>query len=178
MIRIKRCRGKNCHNRNETPCGAGRNENRFQKGDRLHENKEGLNDLKKEVGTMNRKLTELTEDELELVSGANGGLSTQRNINEAVDRMQALRAMTTNVAYTWKQEDRMGSLEVGKLANLTVFSCDFLNDDAEAVANADVVATIIDGKEVYHKRHFQDGVGSIFYGNKQTSSAVGSGKNR
>ena len=44
----------------------------------------------------------------------------------------------------------MGSLEVGKLANLTVFSCDFLNDDAEAVANADVVATIIDGVEVYH----------------------------
>ena len=35
-------------------------------------NKEGLNVLKKEVGTMNRKLTELTEDELELVSGASG----------------------------------------------------------------------------------------------------------
>ena len=123
-------------------------------------NKEGLNVLKKEVGTMNRKLTELTEDELELVSGAsgtgigsgreNGGLSTQRNIKEAVTRMQSLRAMTTNVAYAWRQEDRMGSLEVGKLANLTVFSCDFLNDDAAAVANADVVATIIDGVEVYH----------------------------
>ena len=108
----------------------------------------------------------------------NGGLSTQRNIKEAVTRMQSLRAMTTNVAYAWRQEDRMGSLEVGKLANLTVCSCDFLNDDAAAVANADVVATIIDGKEVYHKRHFQDGVGSIFYGNKQTSSAVGSGKDR
>ena len=35
-------------------------------------NKEGLNVLKKEVGTMNRKLTELTDNELELVSGASG----------------------------------------------------------------------------------------------------------
>ena len=32
-------------------------------------NKEELNVLKKEVGTVNRKLTELTEDELEQVTG-------------------------------------------------------------------------------------------------------------
>ena len=80
-----------------------------------------------------------------------GSFTTQRNIKEAVSREQSLRAMTINVAYAWRQEDRMGSLEVGKLANLTVFSCDFLKDEAATIANAYVVATIIDGEEVYHK---------------------------
>ena len=49
----------------------------------------------------------------------------------------------------WHQEDRMGSIEVGKIANMTVFDCDFLHDESEKVANAKVVATIVDGEEVY-----------------------------
>ncbi|MDO5445459.1 MAG: amidohydrolase [Eubacteriales bacterium] len=79
-----------------------------------------------------------------------GGLATQRNIKEAISREQALRAMTINVAYAWKQEDRIGSLEVGKLANMSVFDCDFLHDDAEKVSAATVIATVIDGEEVYN----------------------------
>lgn len=43
----------------------------------------------------------------------------------------------------------MGTIEEGKLANMSIFDCDFLNDEAEKVANAKVVATIIDGEEVY-----------------------------
>ena len=43
----------------------------------------------------------------------------------------------------------MGSIEFGKLANMTVFDCDFLHDDIEKVAHARVVATIVDGKEVF-----------------------------
>lgn len=78
-----------------------------------------------------------------------GGKATQRNIGEAVTREQSLCALTINIAYAWHQEDRMGSIEVGKIANMTVFDCDFLNDEAEKVANANIVATIIDGEEVY-----------------------------
>ena len=62
---------------------------------------------------------------------------------------QSLRAMAINIAYAWHQEDRMGSIEVGKIANMTVFDCDFLHDESEKVANAKVVATIVDGEEVY-----------------------------
>ena len=33
--------------------------------------------------------------------------------------------------------------------NMTVFDCDFLHDDLDKVAKANVVATIVDGEEVY-----------------------------
>ena len=74
---------------------------------------------------------------------------TTRNAGEAITREQSLRALTINVAYAWRQEHRMGSIEVGKLANMTVFDCDFLHDDIEKVNRANVVATIVDGEEVY-----------------------------
>ena len=41
----------------------------------------------------------------------------------------------------------MGSLEVGKLANLTVFSCDFLKDEAAIIANADVYERNVGGAQ-------------------------------
>ncbi len=75
-----------------------------------------------------------------------------RGPEEALTRQEALESMTTNVAYMWHEEDRMGSLEKGKLANMAVFSADFLKDDLEDLAAAAVVhtiATIIDGKVVY-----------------------------
>ncbi len=78
-----------------------------------------------------------------------GGKETQLNIEEAINREQALRAMTINVAKAWRQENRMGSIEFGKLANMTVFDCDFLHDDADKLVTANVIATIIDGEEVY-----------------------------
>ena len=43
----------------------------------------------------------------------------------------------------------MGSIEFGKLANMTVFDCDFLHDDLEKVAKANNIATIVDGEVVY-----------------------------
>ena len=70
-------------------------------------------------------------------------------ISEGITREQALRAMTINVAYQFHQENRMGSIEFGKLANMTAFDCDFLNDDLKKVAGARLVVTIIDGEEVY-----------------------------
>ena len=77
------------------------------------------------------------------------GEGTERNGGEAIGREQSLRALTINVARQWRQEDRLGSIEFGKIANMTVFDCDFLHDDLEKVARANVVATIVDGEEVY-----------------------------
>ncbi len=72
-----------------------------------------------------------------------------RNMKEAVTREQSLRAMTINVARQFRQEHRLGSIEFGKIANMTVFDCDFLHDDIEKVAQANIVATIVDGEEVF-----------------------------
>ncbi len=78
-----------------------------------------------------------------------GMIIDPRNVEEAVSREQSLRAMTINVARQWRQENRLGSIEFGKIANMTVFDCDFLHDDLEKVANAKIIATIVDGEEVY-----------------------------
>lgn len=72
-----------------------------------------------------------------------------READEFVSRYQSLMAMTKNVAYMWHEEDRLGSLENGKIANMTVLNCDFLADDIEAVGAAQVVCTIVDGDIVY-----------------------------
>ena len=43
----------------------------------------------------------------------------------------------------------MGSIEFGKLANMTVCDSDFLHDNIEKVLQATIIATIVDGEEVY-----------------------------
>ena len=43
----------------------------------------------------------------------------------------------------------LGSIDFGKLANMTVFDCDFLHDDLDKVTQAKIIATIVDGEEVY-----------------------------
>lgn len=77
------------------------------------------------------------------------GKSWLRNEDQCISRKDALKAMTTNVAYMWHAEDRMGSLEIGKLANFTVFNKDFMKDDLAEVENAKCLATFVDGKQVY-----------------------------
>jgi len=71
------------------------------------------------------------------------------NMKEAITREQSLHAMTINVARLFHQEHRLGSIEYGKIANMTVYDCDFLHDDIEKVAQANIIATIVDGEEVY-----------------------------
>ena len=73
------------------------------------------------------------------------------NLDEAITRYQALEALTTNVAYSWRQEDRQGSLTPGKIANLVVYDTDFLKDDLSKVWNANLQATYVDGQLVYGK---------------------------
>ena len=74
------------------------------------------------------------------------------NPAERLSRVDALKALTSNVAYMWHEEDRMGTLEAGKLANMAVLAVDFLKDDLETIELSlliDNMATIVDGKVVY-----------------------------
>jgi len=72
-----------------------------------------------------------------------------RNIDQAISRYEALKTLTSNVAYMWHEEERMGSISLGKLANFTVFNRDFMHDDFAQIEKARCLATIVDGEEVY-----------------------------
>ena len=74
-----------------------------------------------------------------------------RNIDQALTRHEALKALTSNVAYMWHEEDRMGTISMGKLANFAVFDRDFMHDDLADIENSVCLATIIDGEVVYKK---------------------------
>ena len=98
---------------------------------------------------MDIKLSFYTAEKRNVPKELYGGAMSPRNLDEAISREQSLRAMTINVARQFHQEHRMGSIEFGKIANMTVFDCDFLHDDIEKVAQANIIATIVDGEEVY-----------------------------
>ena len=72
-----------------------------------------------------------------------------RNIDQAISRHEALKTLTSNVAYMWHEEDRMGSISLGKLANFVVFDRDFMHDDFTEIEKAVCLATIVDGDVVY-----------------------------
>ena len=98
---------------------------------------------------MDIKLSIYTAEKRNYPKEVLGGVTAPRNMKEAITREQSLRAMTINVARQFHQEHRLGSVEFGKIANMTVFDCDFLHDDIEKVAQANIVATIVDGEEVF-----------------------------
>ena len=62
-----------------------------------------------------------------------------------------LKAWTIGGARNLSMEDKLGTLEEGKLADITVFDRDFLYADYANVKSAGVVMTIMDGKTVYKK---------------------------
>ena len=80
-----------------------------------------------------------------------GGIEkTTRNKQEAVSRMESLKALTINIAYMFKKEKEMGSIEKGKMANFAVLDKDLLNVDILEIPNTKTIATIVDGEEVFH----------------------------
>jgi predicted amidohydrolase YtcJ len=64
-------------------------------------------------------------------------------------RADVLRAITLNAAYTLRQENDTGSLEVGKLADMIVLDRNFFTIPAEDIANIKVLQTVVGGKIVY-----------------------------
>ncbi|MCQ2185613.1 MAG: amidohydrolase [Bacteroidales bacterium] len=71
------------------------------------------------------------------------------NPAECITREQALQAMTTNVAYQWREEDRQGSIAAGKIANFAVCDTDFMKDNLDTIWNTGILATYVDGVLVY-----------------------------
>lgn len=78
-----------------------------------------------------------------------GGAKSVNNPDEAISAMRALLAMTANVAYMCRQENHIGTLAIGKVANAAVYTKDFISCDPEEIMDAQLIATIVDGEEVY-----------------------------
>ena len=70
---------------------------------------------------------------------------------EAITREQALIAFTRTAAYSEFAEDRLGTLEVGKLADLAVLSQDIFKVSNDDLPKTESVLTIIGGKIAYSR---------------------------
>ncbi len=70
---------------------------------------------------------------------------------QAMSRMEALRSYTIHNAFAAFEEDVKGSLEVGKLADITVLSRDILTIPADEILNTDVLYTIVGGRVLYER---------------------------
>lgn len=65
----------------------------------------------------------------------------------------ALRAMTLGSAYALHADAEVGSIEVGKLADLIVLDRDLATTDPEVLGETKVVLTMLGGKVVYRRAH-------------------------
>ena len=77
---------------------------------------------------------------------SNGEVLTPR---QKMTRMEALRSYTINNAYAGFEEDIKGSLEVGKLADITVLDRDILTIPEEDIPNTAISYTIVGGEVMY-----------------------------
>lgn len=75
---------------------------------------------------------------------------------ERMTREQALRAFTIDAAYAGFDEDRIGSIEVDKLADFVVIDRDYMACPEREIAEIRVVSTWIEGAPVYTNPEFAD----------------------
>ena len=71
------------------------------------------------------------------------------NDGQQITRMEALRLYTMGSAYQSFDEDRLGSIEAGKLADIVVLDVDYLEVPDEALRQTASVLTIVGGRVVH-----------------------------
>ena len=71
--------------------------------------------------------------------------------SQKMSRMQALRSYTVENAYAAFEEELKGTLQVGKLGDVTVLSQDILTVPEDRILKTEVEYTIVGGKVVYQK---------------------------
>lgn len=69
--------------------------------------------------------------------------------NETLTVEQALRVFTINGAYAVSAEDRIGSIEEGKLADMIVLDRNLFEVEPTDIRNTRVLKTIVNGELVY-----------------------------
>ena len=79
----------------------------------------------------------------------NGFYDKGWNLDQAISREEALKMFTIWPAFGAFQEEIKGSIEVGKLADITVFSKDIMKVPSEEILKAKNLMTIVGGEIVY-----------------------------
>jgi predicted amidohydrolase YtcJ len=74
------------------------------------------------------------------------------NPDEAITLDEALRAQTLDAAWQLQADDIVGSLEVGKYADLVVLSADPYSVDPAELPGLSVEATYLAGEQVYERQ--------------------------
>ncbi|MEP6670091.1 MAG: amidohydrolase [Chthoniobacter sp.] len=76
----------------------------------------------------------------------------QLHPEEALTREEAIRFYTRNNAWLLFDENKVGSLEAGKRADFIVLDRDILTCPENDIRNIEVLATYMDGKQVYARK--------------------------
>ncbi len=75
------------------------------------------------------------------------------NPAQAITAEEALRTYTLNAAFASFDDTKLGTVEKGKLADLTMLSDDIVCCDPEEIKNITVEMTIVDGKITYSREN-------------------------
>jgi predicted amidohydrolase YtcJ len=70
---------------------------------------------------------------------------------QRMTREQALRSYTLDAAFGNFEEGTRGSLEVGKLGDLTILSRDIMSVEPREILKTEVLYTVVDGKIRYRR---------------------------
>ena len=88
------------------------------------------------------------------VSTLNPFVGLQNAVTRAPQNLSiadAIEAYTINAAYVMRQEDKVGTLEVGKEADFIVLNRNLLEMDAADISGTEVLETYLRGERVYEK---------------------------
>jgi predicted amidohydrolase YtcJ len=90
-----------------------------------------------------------------MVTGKTVAGHAVRGAQENLSRLQALRIYTLGSAWFNMDEDKVGSIEPGKYADLAVLSADYLTIPADKIKDLVSILTIVGGKPVYAAADYQ-----------------------
>jgi predicted amidohydrolase YtcJ len=74
-------------------------------------------------------------------------------MENSINRVDALSAMTIFGAYANFEENEKGSIEVGKSADFIILDNDILQSEENRIPLTNTVATFIDGELVFNRRY-------------------------
>jgi hypothetical protein len=84
-----------------------------------------------------------------MITGCSFDGAPARHTRHCLSRMEALRLYTAGSAWFSFEENDLGTLEPGKLADLVVLSDDYFTVPEESIPTLEAVLTLVGGRPVY-----------------------------
>ena len=91
------------------------------------------------------------------VSPFNPFIGLQNAVERAPQNLslaQAIQAYTLNSAYVMRQENKVGSIEVGKEADIVVLNQNLFEVNTNDISHTKILLTLLAGEEVYRNPTF------------------------